>query len=135
MTELPDSFIDMIAERAATITSPMTALGLFNFHGAASTVDPTATAFGLRTVQWDFDIISQWTDPAEAAVHVQWTRELWNATEPYTSGVYVNHIAEDEPGRVSAAYGPNYARLVDVKTRYDPNNLFRLNHNIRPRGR
>jgi len=61
-------------------------------------------------VQWDFDIISQWTDPAEADQHVRWTRELWALTEPYTSGgVYVNHIAEDEPDRVHAAFGPNYA--------------------------
>jgi FAD/FMN-containing dehydrogenase len=83
-------------------------------------------------VQWDFDIIAQWANPAEAAIHVQWARELWKDVEPYASGVYVNHIAEDEPGRVSAAYGPNYARLVSVKTQYDPGNLFRINHNIRP---
>jgi FAD/FMN-containing dehydrogenase len=133
LTELPDSFIDLVAEWAPTILSPMTVLGFFYFHGAASRVDPAATAFGLRKVQWDFDIISQWTNPAEAGVHVHWTREFWKDAEPYASGVYVNHIAEDEPGRVTAAFGPNYARLVDVKNRYDPTNLFRLNHNIRPR--
>jgi FAD/FMN-containing dehydrogenase len=133
MTELPDAFIDLVAERALTITSPMTAIGFFFFHGAASRVDPESTAFAMRAVQWDFDIIAQWTNPAEAAIHVQWAREFWRAVEPYASGVYVNHINEDEPGRITAAFGPNYARLVDVKTRYDPTNLFRLNHNIRPR--
>jgi len=130
--DLTDDFIDLVVERARTILSPLTAIGLFFFHGAASRVDPQATAFGLRSVQWDFDIIAQWTNPAEAAVHVQWTREFWKAAEPYASGVYVNHIAEDEPGRVTAAYGPNYARLVSVKSQYDPGNLFRINHNIRP---
>jgi len=132
LPELTDDFVDLLVDRAQTIPSPLTAIGFFYFHGAASRVDPQATAFGLRSAQWDFDIISQWTNPAEAAVHVQWTREFWKASEPYASGVYVNHIAEDEPGRVTAAYGPNYARLVSVKTQYDPSNLFRLNHNIRP---
>jgi FAD/FMN-containing dehydrogenase len=131
--ELTDDFIDVVVERAKTLLSPLTAIGFFFFHGAASRVDPQATAFGLRSIQWDFDIISQWTNPAEAAIHVQWTREFWKAAEAYASGVYVNHIAEDEPGRVTAAYGPNYARLVSVKSQYDPANLFRLNHNIRPR--
>jgi hypothetical protein len=130
---LSDEFIDLVVERAKTMLSPMTVIGFFYVHGAASRVDPQATAFGLREAQWDFDIISQWTNSAEAAVHVQWTREFWKAAEPHTSGVYVNHIAEDETGRVTAAYGPNYARLVSVKTRYDPGNLFHLNHNIRPR--
>src|SRR5207302_10934239 len=111
---MSDDFIDLVADRAQTIPSPLTVIGLFYFHGAATRVDPQATAFGLRATQWDFDIISQWTNPAEAAIHVQWTREFWKEAEPYASGVYVNHIAEDEPGRVTAAYGPNYARLAAV---------------------
>jgi FAD/FMN-containing dehydrogenase len=133
LQQLGDDTIDLVVDRAETITSPMTAIGFFYVHGAAGRVDPQATAFGLRGNQWDFDIISQWTNPAEAVVHVQWTREFWKEVEPHASGVYVNHIAEDEPGRVTAAYGPNYERLVSVKTQYDPNNFFRLNHNIRPR--
>ena len=112
----------------------MTTIGLFYVHGTAGRVDASATAFRLRANQWDFDIISQWTNSAEAAVHVEWTRKFWSAAEPFTTGaVYVNHIAEDEPGRVHAAYGGNYERLVSVKTQYDPGNLFRLNHNIKPR--
>jgi FAD/FMN-containing dehydrogenase len=130
---MTDEFIDLVVEQTKILPSPMTVIGFFYFHGAASRVDPQATAFGLRSAQWDFDIISQWTNPAEAAIHVQWTREFWKLAEPYASGVYVNHIAEDEPGRVTAAYGPYYARLVSVKNQYDPGNLFRLNHNIRPR--
>jgi FAD/FMN-containing dehydrogenase len=132
-TQLSDAFIDLMVEQAATMPSPRTKIGLFYVHGAAGRVDPAATAFGLRGNQWDFDIISQWTNPAEAAVHVQWTRQFWSLAEPFTTGaVYVNHIAEDEPGRIHAAFGPNYERLVAVKTQYDPSNLFRLNHNIAP---
>jgi len=131
--ELSDAFIDLIVERAAGMPSPMSVVGLFYVHGAASRVDPDATAFGLRGAQWDFDIISQWTDPAEAEQQVRWTREFWSEAEPFaTGGVYVNHIAGDEPDRVHAAFGRNYQRLVAVKNAYDPGNLFRLNHNIKP---
>jgi FAD/FMN-containing dehydrogenase len=102
-------------------------------HGVYAEIDEQATAFGLRGTQWDFDIISQWTNPAEHALHVQWTREFWKDIVPYTRGVYVNHLAEDEPERLTAAYGPNYERLVAVKNTYDPDNIFRVNHNIQPR--
>ena len=122
-----------MVEQAGTMLSPLTAIGLFYVHGAAARVDPRTTAFGLRGNQWDFDIISQWTNPAEATLHVQWTRQFWAVAEPFTTGaVYVNHIAEDEPGRVHAAFGANYERLLSVKRTYDPANLFHLNHNIVP---
>jgi len=131
--DLNDDFLDLVIERARTLPSPLTQVLFFNMHGAATRVEPQATAFGLRDSQWDFDVLSQWTNPAEDAVHVQWTREFWRAVESNMSGVYVNHIAGDEPERVTAAYGPNHARLVEAKTQYDPNNVFRVNHNIRPR--
>jgi len=133
MPELGDDFIDLAVERADTMTSPMSVVGLFYVHGVAARVDPSATAFGLRGDQWDFDIISQWTDPSLADEQVRWTRSFWSEVEPFaTGGVYVNHIAADEPGRVHAAFGANYDRLLAVKRQYDPNNLFRLNHNITP---
>ena len=133
MPELGDDFIDQAVERAETMTSPMSVVGLFYVHGVAARVDPSATAFGLRGAQWDFDIISQWTDPSLADEQVRWTRSFWSEVEPFaTGGVYVNHIAADEPGRVHAAFGANYDRLLAVKRQYDPNNLFRLNHNIDP---
>jgi FAD/FMN-containing dehydrogenase len=132
-TEFSDAFVDLIVERAASMPSPLSVVGFFYVHGAAARVDPGATAFGLRAKQWDFDIIAQWTDPAEADRQIQWTRDFWGEAEPFATGVYVNHIAADEPDRLPAAYGPNFPRLVSVKTQYDPNNLFRLNHNLKPR--
>ena len=133
MPELGDDAIDLMVARADTMTSPMSVVGLFYVHGAAARVDPTATAFGLRGAQWDFDIISQWTDPSLADEQVRWTRGFWSEAEPFaTGGVYVIHIAADEPGRVHAAFGVNYDRLLAVKRQYDPSNLFRLNHNITP---
>ena len=124
-----------VVDRARTIRSKnSTLIPMFYLHGVCSQIDAQATAFGLRGKQWDFDIISQWSNPSEQAIQVQWTREFWNEVVPYTRGVYVNHLAGDEPERLAAAYGPNYERLVAVKEAYDPNNVFRVNHNIRPRG-
>ncbi|MFN8633136.1 MAG: FAD-binding oxidoreductase [Chloroflexota bacterium] len=132
MPELSDDALDLIIDRAASMTSPMSVVGLFYVHGAAARVDPTATAFGQRGAKWDFSIISQWTDSSLDDEQVRWTRSFWNDAEPYATGVYLNHIAADEPGRVHSAYGPNYDRLLAVKRQYDPANLFRLNHNIAP---
>jgi hypothetical protein len=131
--EVSDDLIDLAIDQFAAVPSPMSVIGLFNIHGAASRVDPSATAFGLRALEWDVSLISQWTDPSENDRQVRWTRGLWADVAPFTSGVYVNHIAADEPSRVHAAFGPNYERLAAVKQAYDPTNLFRLNHNIRPR--
>jgi FAD/FMN-containing dehydrogenase len=106
---------------------------LYQVHGAASRVPPDATAFGLRDALWNLDVIGQWVDAAEADRHVRWVRECWAALEPHaTGGVYVNHLGADEPERVRAAYGQNYARLAAVKRQYDPTNVFRLNQNIQP---
>ena len=77
-----------------------------------------------------------WSNPADSDANVQWTRELWAAMQPFLSGsVYVNYLGEEGEERVKAAYTPTkYARLVDLKTKYDPTNLFRLNQNIKPAG-
>ena len=89
--------------------------------------------FGLRDDQWDYDIISQWLNPEESAHHIQWTREFWTAVEPFATGeVYVNHLDAEEGTRIRAAYSDNYERLVALKNKYDPTNLFRLNQNIKP---
>jgi len=78
-------------------------------------------------------VISQWTDPAEAPDHIRWTREFWNAVEPFSTGeVYVNHLDAEEATRITGAYSRNYDRLVALKNEYDPTNLFRLNQNIKP---
>jgi hypothetical protein len=73
-------------------------------------------------------------DPADTDGHVRWTRELWGAVEPLTTGnAYINHIAgDDRPERIRSSYGSNYNRLVAVKNTYDPQNVFRLNANVKP---
>jgi len=131
--ELSDELIEVILKHAAIKTSPYTAILFFHIHGAAARVEPGATAFNARRNQWDFDILAQWLDGGDDARHIAWARGLWQEVEPFTKGVYTNHLdADDGATRVRAAYGANYERLVSVKTRYDPGNLFRLNSNIAP---
>jgi FAD/FMN-containing dehydrogenase len=134
LKELGDDVLEILVDRAGTMRSPMSLVGFFHVHGAATRVDPDATAFGPRADQWDYDVISQWNDPAEAATHIPWTREFWSAVEPYASGeVYVNHLdSEEGTTRIRAAYRHGYDRLVALKNKYDPTNLFRLNQNIKP---
>jgi FAD/FMN-containing dehydrogenase len=133
LKELGDDMLDIMIARSAKFLSPMSNVLFFHVHGAATRVDPNETAFGLRDDQWDYDVISQWSDPTESAGHVAWTREFWTAVEPFASGkVYVNHLDAEEGTRIRAAYDQNYERLVALKNKYDPTNLFRLNQNIRP---
>jgi FAD/FMN-containing dehydrogenase len=133
LKELGEDMLDIMIARSAKFLSPMSNVLFFHLHGAATRVDRDATAFGLRDDQWDYDVISQWTDPAESEGHIQWTREFWTAVEPFASGqVYVNHLDAEEGTRIKAAYTHGYERLVGLKNKYDPTNLFRLNQNIKP---
>jgi FAD/FMN-containing dehydrogenase len=131
--ELSDELIDRVIEHAAETTSPMSAILLFRVDGACTRKDPSATAFSLREACWDFDVIAQWTDPSGADGHIAWARKLWNAVEPFSRGVYINHLDSDDPkARIRSAYGANYERLAELKTKYDPTNFFRMNNNIPP---
>lgn len=132
--QLSDALIDGMVAGASAFTSPLSLLGLFYVHGAAANVAADATAFSARRRTWDFDIIGQWTDPAESDGHIAWVRTQWERLEPELLGsVYVNHMmGDDRPERVRASYGENYARLREIKAVYDPMNLFRVNANIAP---
>jgi hypothetical protein len=133
LTNLTDGAIEVLLEFAAACPSPYTGIGLQQMTGAASRVDPRATAFAHRDRQYDFLILSQWEDPADSGRNIDWTRRCFEAMRPYLKeAVYVNNLGDQESDRVRAAYGSNYDRLAAVKARYDPENLFRLNHNIAP---
>ena len=128
-----DAALDLALEYANQMASPHSMILLYLVNGAATRVPAEETAFGLRDALWNLDVIGQWTDPADAARHVPWVRECWKALDAHsTGGVYVNHLGGDEPERVRDAFGQNYARLVEVKQKYDPENMFRFNQNIRP---
>jgi hypothetical protein len=132
--QISDGLIDAAVRGAASFTSPLSALIWFYMHGAATRPLPAETAFAARRAQWDFDAIGQWADAATSDQHVAWVRALWARCEPHLLGkVYVNHLAaDDRPEVVRASFGENYARLRQVKTVYDPTNLFRVNANISP---
>jgi FAD/FMN-containing dehydrogenase len=128
-----DEAIEVMVRFVAEMPSPTTGVGLQQMHGAASRVDPAATAFPHRDEHYDLIILSQWTDPADSAKNIEWTRTFFDAMQPFFErGVYVNNLGEEGEERVKAAYGANYDRLLSLKNKYDPTNLFRLNQNIKP---
>jgi FAD/FMN-containing dehydrogenase len=134
LTDLSDEAIEVMIRFAAEVPSPATGIGLQQMHGVAAHVDPAATAFPHRgSNQYDFLLLSQWTDSADSAKNIEWTRAFFEAMEPFLErGVYVNDLGEEGEERVKAAYGTNYERLVAVKDKYDPTNFFRMNQNIKP---
>jgi FAD/FMN-containing dehydrogenase len=110
-----------------------TLIAISQFGGAISRVKPAATAYWHREPNHEVIIIGFWNDAAGAEQTTQWVRGAWETLEPLTNGYYVNHGGHDESERrVRANYGDNYPRLAALKKRYDPQNLFRLNANIKP---
>lgn len=135
LSVLSEEAIETMVEYGAACTSPWSQVLLQHVHGAASRVDPSETAFALREESYVMSIVAAW-DGREAGKpnqHIAWTRAFWRAMEPHARpGVYVNFLGEEGQGRVQAAYGSNYPRLVALKNRFDPTNFFSLNQNITP---
>jgi len=131
---LPDELIDIALERFAIVPSPMNAILLEHFHGAVTRVGPTETAVPHREEAWNLLIPSVWTDPAETEANIAWTRQTFAAMQPHFGPArWLNYLGDDEAEQpIRAAYGPNFDRLREVKRRYDPDNVFHLNHNIAP---
>jgi FAD/FMN-containing dehydrogenase len=131
---LSDGLIDTMVERFATVPSPMSALVLEHFHGAVTRIGVTDTAVPHREEGWNLLIPSVWMDPAANEENIRWTKETHAAlAEHLTDRRWLNYLGDDQGAdAVRGAYGPNYDRLVEVKRRYDPDNVFHLNHNIVP---
>lgn len=131
---LPDAAIEALVDFASTITSPLSDMKIAHQGGAVARIAEEATAFGNRHASLNLNINTRWTDSGEADRHIAWTRALFDAMQPFsTGGVYINFLGDEGEDRVRAAYGPRiYERLVALKSTYDPRNLFRLNQNIKP---
>ena len=135
LTDLGDNAIEVFAEYAATKPSPLSGVLVQTVCGAASRVASDEMAFPHRAFPYAPVIVSQWTNPAEAERNISWARSFSNALQPFASGgAYVNDLGQDDEDRVRVAYGGNYERLAALKKKYDPENIFCLNPNIKPGG-
>jgi hypothetical protein len=131
--DFSDEVIDLIIEHGNRMESRLSRIVIQFFGGAAGRVAPADTAFAQRQAEYNVGIETQWTDAAESEKHIGWTRTLSDALRPYSSNGYLlNFIGNEEPDTIRAAFGSNYARLVELKTKYDPTNFFSLNQNVAP---
>ncbi len=131
---LGDAAIEVILESASRMAPGLSQVHLHHMGGAVARVAPEATAFAHRRAAFAVNAVGMWTDPAESEGQIAWARAFAAALEPHANGgVYVNFLGDEGEERVRAAYGPaTYARLAQVKAEYDPENVFRLNQNVRP---
>ena len=132
-TRLDDGLVDLVVKFVGELPSPHTEIFIGQLGGAMGRVAPDATAYAERKAEYVMNVHGRWETAAEDGSGVAWCRRLFDAAAPHaTGGVYVNFMTEDESDRVSKAYGGNFRRMAEVKAKYDPDNLFRLNQNVKP---
>jgi hypothetical protein len=130
---LTDDFVETYTARTKNVPSPYSQIAVELYHGAYCRVRTDEMAYPHRQRAWSLAIGASWKDTSRNDENIRWVRSFWKEIEPLASGgVYVNFMSEGEDDRIKVAYGKNYARLVSVKNRYDPTNLFRVNENIKP---
>jgi len=131
--DLTDDAIAAHVEHGAKTPTMSSTMHLYPIDGACHRVGADETAFGHRDASFSMVVVSAWEDPADDEANTQWVRQYSAAIAPHSEpGGYINFMAADDDDRIPANYGDSYARLVDVKRRYDPDNLFRINQNIQP---
>jgi FAD/FMN-containing dehydrogenase len=130
---VPPAMIDVLDQAVRSLPDPQCEVFIGAVGGAAARVPADATPFPQRDAHFTMNVHTRWDDPAKDAECIAWARRLFDATAPHAAGsVYVNFIPDDEDDRLGGAYGDNLARLRRVKAEWDPQNRFRLNHNIEP---
>jgi FAD/FMN-containing dehydrogenase len=133
MKELSDEAIALHAEHGAKLPTLLSTMHMYPVDGAAGRVKNDATAWAYRDAKWSSVIVGVDPDPAKKETITNWAREYWTALHPHSAGgAYVNFMMDEGEERVKATYGKNYARLTKIKKKYDPNNVFRVNQNIKP---
>jgi len=131
--ELSRAALDTVVDYAGRLPTPECEIFIAHMGGATNRIEADATAYPHRDTEFVLNVHTRWGDPAEDEICVDWARQFFSATESYANGgVYVNFMSDDEAERVEAAYGSNYHRLSAIKSTYDPENLFRMNQNVRP---
>jgi len=132
---LNDEAIVQHVKYGSAMPSMFSTMHLYPINGAVHRTGERDTAFSYRSTKWAEVIVGVDPDPANKDKIVEWARKYWEAVHPYSAGgAYVNFMMEEGAARVEATYGGNYARLRQVKAKYDPANLFRVNQNIAPPG-
>ena len=130
---LSDEVIEILSGALKSSPGPDCEIFVAQVGGAMARVRADATAYPQRASHFIMNIHTRWNDASQDAACKRWAREMFDKLARHATGsVYVNFMPDDEADRVSGAYGANMARLADVKAKYDPMNLFRLNHNITP---
>jgi len=134
LKSLTDGAIDTILDFYSKAPSPRTVVVLeHNGHGAMERISEDATAFGHRNWPYNFLVTTIWTDAADSDTNIRWTREFFEAMQPFLAeAVYVNYLGEMEENGARAAYGRKYERLAALKDKYDATNFFCMNQNIKP---
>jgi FAD/FMN-containing dehydrogenase len=133
LQELTNDAIDAVVDGANRISSPLSQVHIHQLGGAVAREPRGGSAFGYRGAGFVYNLIGMWTDPAEDSEHIGCIRSLFDDLRPFSAGAaYVNFLGDDGQDRIRAAYGDGYARLADLKRRYDPENVFCMNQNILP---
>ncbi len=131
--DLPDAAIDIHLEHAAKAPSELSLMHLYPIDGAVHQAGRDSAAWNFRNATWSMVIAAIDPDPGKADKLAAWAREYWEAVHPHTmGGAYVNFMMEEGEDRVKATYGENYDRLAAIKKKYDPDNFFQVNQNIKP---
>lgn len=131
---IENGLINTINKHAAAIPTPHTEIFLGSLSGAQDNVPVNATAYSARDARFIVNVHGRWEKHEDDKKCISWCRTFFDATKPFASGgAYVNFMTEDESERVPSAYGANYERLVSLKQKYDPENLFHMNQNIVPK--
>jgi FAD/FMN-containing dehydrogenase len=131
LSALSDAAIGVLTEAIRRLPGPECEVFLGHLGGAAGQIAVEATAFPQRSAHYVMNVHARWREPSMDQTCIAWARGLFDAMSPHAIGTaYVNFMPGDETDRVETAYGPNYARLAELKARYDPSNLFRMNQNV-----
>jgi FAD/FMN-containing dehydrogenase len=132
-TELADGALNSVIDFAGTLPSPQCEIFIGLIAGAPNRIAVNATAYAARDAKLVLNVHGRWDEAKDDQKCIAWARDFFKASTPYASGgAYVNFMTDEEGDRVAAAYGSNYERLVEIKRRYDPDNVFHTNQNIKP---
>lgn len=132
-SRLSDGAIDAIIEYAALLPSPQCEIFIGTIGGQTTRVASEAMAYSSRDANYVMNVHGRWEQPTDDQRCIAWAREFFAKSQPFaSSGAYINFLTQDETDRIAFAYGATYKRLLEIKKKYDPTNLFRMNQNIKP---